>query len=91
MSEIIWGTGYGSKRHIPDVNGIQEPRDNARRGTTRSRRYAVAACSMQIFIDTFADGADRDLVMAKTPCTRCAKKAGVIPCPTCTGSGVVTP
>jgi hypothetical protein len=86
--DVVWGTGYGSKRHIPDERGIQE-RESAR--VSSRRRWAQAACSSTVFLETFADGADRDFVMAKTPCTRCAKKAGVVACPTCNGAGTVAP
>lgn len=83
MTDIVWGTGYGAKRHIPDSDGIKTYNEGR-------RRYARAACSTIIHIDTFADDEKvRDFVMRKTPCTRCATKANVKPCSACNGAGVV--
>lgn len=84
MAEQVWGTGYGSKRHIPDERGI---RTQQRR--SGESRFAAAACSPeQVFLETFSDRPDEARsVMAKTACVRCAKKAGAKPCVRCNGTG----
>lgn len=82
MSDLVWGTGYGSKRHIPGEEVIKQGPYG---------RGARAACSPDmIYLDTFSDDpATEATVMRKTPCVRCAKKAGVKACTSCNGSGVV--
>lgn len=86
MENQVWGTGYGSKRHIPDERGIRE-----QSGGRTTRRFANAACSPDmIFLEFFSDSAlpsEVNAVMAKTSCVRCTKKAGAIPCVRCGGTG----
>ena len=90
MSDVVWGTGYGSKRHL--VN--PETRKSEPKAKWGRDRYAESACSSAIFLSFFSDCTQEhegQAVMAKLICPRCAKKAGVQVCPTCAGSGVVTP
>ena len=87
-AEPVWGTGYGSKRHLVDPATRQaEPRRRFGRD-----RYALAQCSSQINLSYFSDGPGADegvAVMKKPACPRCAKKAGLTTCPTCEGRGTV--
>jgi hypothetical protein len=86
MAEQIWGTGYGAKRHLV-AEGTRIY------GTRRdwSQPKAQAGCSSEIYLSFFADVEDeRDSVMAKQACTKCAKQALLKTCPTCQGAGTVS-
>lgn len=86
MSEQVWGTGYGSKRHLVRLGSRKDEPTN-RYGR---QRYALSDCSSTIYLSFFSDvAADAEDVMKKLPCPRCAKKAGQRTCPTCDGAGVV--
>jgi hypothetical protein len=88
MAEQVWGTGYGSKRHLvnPDTRKDEPARRYGR------DRYAEAACSNAIYLSFFSDGTQEgegEAVMNKPACPRCTKKAGKRVCPTCKGAGMV--
>lgn len=85
MADQVWGTGYGSKRHII-AEGTRKEESTKRYGR---ERYAQAACSSEIHLSFFSDTSDKEQVMAKSACPRCAKKAGMKPCEACHGAGVV--
>lgn len=87
-TEVVWGTGYGSKRHVVrEGTRKDEPKKQWGRD-----RYAEAACSSTIFLSFFSDvyGDDPAKIMRLPACPRCAKKVALVPCGTCGGSGQVS-
>lgn len=88
MADQVWGTGYGSKRHLIN-NETRRGKDEPRRQWGRDR-YAESQCSSTIFLSFFSDvEGEEEQVMSKPACPRCAKKAALLVCPTCKGAGTV--
>lgn len=89
MAEQVWGTGYGSKRHLVDP---ETRKDEPKRKYGRDR-YATSQCSSTIYLSFFSDGTqdnEGEAVMKKPACPRCLKKAGAKVCGTCNGTGQVS-
>lgn len=89
--DVVWGTGYGSTRHLVEP-GTRKDEGEAPKRVYGRDRYATAQCSSTVFLSFFSDKEgeyDGEQVLKKKMCTRCAKKAGEKTCPTCNGAGSV--